>query len=60
MEYEIADEEENLCKICYEKEMDALLYDCGHVVACEECARCVEVCPFCRRNVRGVVRIWRT
>ncbi|KAL9601645.1 MAG: hypothetical protein Q9219_002365 [cf. Caloplaca sp. 3 TL-2023] len=60
MRYEVADEEMALCKICYENEMDALLYDCGHVVACEECARQVDCCPVCRKGVRGVCRIWRT
>ncbi|KAK4692119.1 hypothetical protein P7C71_g5021, partial [Lecanoromycetidae sp. Uapishka_2] len=60
MDFQVADEEMALCKICYEGEMDALFYDCGHVVACEECARQVDVCPVCRRAVRAVVRIWRT
>ena len=60
MKFEVADEELQLCKICFEEEMDALFYDCGHVVACEECARQVENCPVCRKNVRAVVRIWRT
>ncbi|KAI4114889.1 MAG: hypothetical protein LQ345_004416 [Seirophora villosa] len=60
MTYEVADEEMATCKICYENEMDALFYDCGHVVACEECARQVEICPVCRKSVRGVCRIWRT
>ncbi|KAL8706604.1 MAG: hypothetical protein Q9201_000351 [Fulgogasparrea decipioides] len=60
MQYEVADEELAMCKICYESEMDALFYDCGHVVACEECARQVDTCPVCRKSVRGVCRIWRT
>ena len=60
MDFEVADEELQLCKICFEVEMDALFYDCGHVVACDECARQVDSCPVCRRNVRAVVKIWRT
>ena len=60
MQFEVADEEMALCKICYEGEMDALFYECGHVVACEECARQVDICPVCRRTVRAVVRIWPT
>ncbi|KAL9613801.1 MAG: hypothetical protein Q9167_001692 [Letrouitia subvulpina] len=60
MRFEVADEELSLCKICYESEMDALFFDCGHVVACDECARQVDVCPVCRRKVRAVCKIWRT
>ncbi|KAL8759711.1 MAG: hypothetical protein Q9199_000583 [Rusavskia elegans] len=60
MSYEVADEELAMCKICYESEMDALFYDCGHVVACEECARQVDICPVCRKNVKAVCRIWKT
>ncbi|KAL8982752.1 MAG: hypothetical protein Q9205_002829 [Flavoplaca limonia] len=60
MQYEVADEELAMCKICYESEMDALFYDCGHVAACEECAKQVDVCPVCRKNVKAVCRIWRT
>ncbi|KAL8737721.1 MAG: hypothetical protein Q9181_001406 [Wetmoreana brouardii] len=60
MHYEVADEELATCKICYESEMDALFYDCGHVVACEDCARQVDTCPVCRKSVRGVCKIWRT
>ncbi|KAL8969601.1 MAG: hypothetical protein Q9183_001925 [Haloplaca sp. 2 TL-2023] len=60
MKYEVADEEVAMCKICYEGEMDAIFYDCGHVVACLECARQVESCPVCRKGVRGVCRIFKT
>ena len=60
MHYLVADEEERACQICYEGEQDALFYDCGHVCACVECARQVEICPVCRRPVRAVVKIYRT
>lgn len=60
MRFEVADEEMQLCKICYEVEMDALFYRCGHVAACEECAKQVSQCPVCRRSVDAVVRIWKT
>ena len=60
MQYEVADEEEAICSICYDKEMDALLYRCGHVVACVDCARQVDICPVCRSTVESVVKIFRT
>lgn len=59
MFYEVADEEGEMCQICYGEEMDALFYDCGHVCACVECARQVEVCPICRKAVKDVVRVFR-
>ncbi|KAI9758979.1 MAG: Alsin [Candelina submexicana] len=60
MRYEVSEEEERLCQICYEIEMDALFYDCGHVCACLECAGQVENCPVCRKGVVAVVKIYRT
>ena len=59
MFYEVADEEGEMCQICYGEEMDALFYDCGHVCACVECARQVDVCPICRKSVKDVVRVFR-
>lgn len=58
MKFQVADEEQRLCQICYENEMDAVFYDCGHVTACETCARQLDDCPVCRRKVKAVVRIW--
>ena len=58
--WEVADEEMKMCQICYDKEMDALFYDCGHVCACVECAKQVDCCPICRKSVVAVVRIFKT
>ena len=60
MEYLVADEEQNLCQICYEGEMDSLFYDCGHVCACVDCAKQLENCPVCRKAIVSVVKIYRT
>ena len=57
MEFEVADEEMRLCQVCYEGERDSLFYTCGHVCACETCARQVENCPICRERVKGVVKV---
>ena len=56
--WKVSDEDKRLCKICYEEEIDAAFYDCGHVVACRVCAARVEDCPVCRRRVRDVVRLF--
>lgn len=58
--WEVADEEMDLCQICYSEDQDALFYDCGHVCACVTCAKQVDICPMCRKNVISVVRIYKT
>ena len=58
--WEVADEDMDMCQICYGAEQDSLFYDCGHVCACLICARQVDCCPICRKTVRGVVQIFRT
>lgn len=57
--WEVADEEADLCQICYGEEIDALFFDCGHVCSCVECAKQCESCPICRRSVRQVVKMYR-
>ncbi|KAL2810119.1 hypothetical protein BJX63DRAFT_325570 [Aspergillus granulosus] len=58
--WEVADEEMDLCQICFGEEQDALFYDCGHVCACVACAQQVEICPICRKKILSVVKIYRT
>lgn len=57
MHYTHTEDEMKLCQVCYEEEMDTLFYACGHVCACEPCARQVETCPVCRERVRGTVKV---
>lgn len=57
MQYSTSEDDMKLCQVCYEEEMDTLFYACGHVCACEPCARQVETCPVCRERVRGTVKV---
>lgn len=58
--WKVSEEQSRMCQICFEKDVNAAFYDCGHVVACAECARRVEICPVCRRRIRDVLRIYYT
>ncbi|ODH29611.1 hypothetical protein ACO22_03715 [Paracoccidioides brasiliensis] len=58
--WEVADEEMDLCQICYSEDQDALFYSCGHVCACVSCAKQVDICPMCRKKVTSVVKIYRS
>jgi hypothetical protein len=57
--WKVSDEDLNLCRICFEAEMDAAFIRCGHMTACEECARQVKDCPVCRRPIDAVLKIWK-
>lgn len=56
----------NECTICYEHSIDSVLYTCGHVCMCYECA--VKQwhgiggghCPICRAVIRDVIRIYKS
>lgn len=52
-------DEKQLCKICMEREIDCVLLECGHYLACVACARKLADCPICRQNITRCVRTFR-
>jgi len=56
---------DNECQICFERAVDSALIDCGHSVLCYECAKGCQrahppLCPICRKDIRDVLRIYRS
>mmetsp|Transcript_58178 Transcript_58178/g.101881 ORF Transcript_58178/g.101881 Transcript_58178/m.101881 type:complete len:400 (-) Transcript_58178:77-1276(-) len=59
----------NCCRICYEQVADVLAFPCGHGGLCEDCLRYTimsrpahrggRACPFCRRKIEQVARLYR-
>lgn len=47
----VTDDDKQGCQICYDREMNTAFYDCGHVLACQQCSTLIEVCPVCRKRV---------
>ena len=35
------------CKICFERPIEVVLLPCGHSLACQRCARTLDVCCVC-------------
>lgn len=58
--WEVADEEADLCQICYSEEQNAVFCDCGHVCSCVTCAKQVDLCPICRKTIKSVIKIYKT
>lgn len=44
------DKEKFICKVCYDKPIDTIFINCGHVCACFACASALKKkeCPMCR------------
>ncbi|KAJ9068542.1 hypothetical protein DSO57_1027630 [Entomophthora muscae] len=57
------EDEDNLCKICFEQPANCVLLECGHSISCVECGkelmRLNQPCPICRTDIIRVVRIFR-
>ncbi|NXM22215.1 BIR7B protein, partial [Ploceus nigricollis] len=49
-------QEERMCKVCMDKDVSVVFVPCGHLVACEECALNLRLCPICRAVIQGSVR----
>lgn len=54
----VTEEEKSCCTICYDQEMTTAFYDCGHVVACRDCANRITICPVCRRDVHARLQLY--
>ena len=51
------------CVVCLETEVDCVLYSCGHMCMCFQCAvqqwSQAGECPLCRAAIRDVIRTYR-
>ena len=39
------------CTMCWEKEPDTVLLECGHICLCSNCAPNAKDCPLCRKSI---------
>uniref|UniRef100_A0A3P9KHQ8 E3 ubiquitin-protein ligase NEURL1B n=1 Tax=Oryzias latipes TaxID=8090 RepID=A0A3P9KHQ8_ORYLA len=52
------------CTICFDQEVDTVIYTCGHMCLCNDCGlklkRQINVCcPICRRPIKDVIKTYR-
>jgi hypothetical protein len=48
----------NPCVLCLMEEKRLACIPCGHFVACVPCGHSLRLCPLCRREIEGFVRIY--
>jgi E3 ubiquitin-protein ligase XIAP/baculoviral IAP repeat-containing protein 2/3 len=53
------DEDEYLCKICFELKIDSIILPCGHCCSCMECCQALDICPICRTPIDRVVKMYK-
>ncbi|GAB5358472.1 hypothetical protein AAMO2058_000460700 [Amorphochlora amoebiformis] len=52
-------DDKELCKICFDREMNCALIPCGHTV-CLTCSKILDVCPNCREPFTRVQKLFRS
>lgn len=59
LEVEISD-----CKVCWERVINCVLYTCGHMCLCFDCAMTIRgengLCPICRQAIVDVIKIYKS
>ena len=62
---ESADNACNECSVCFEKAVDTVIYTCGHMCLCYECAVDIRdnqggLCPMCRQPIKDLIKTFRS
>jgi len=54
---------QNECVVCMDSARDSLLVPCHHLCVCMACANSLKtdhgLCPVCRQNITGVIRVYQ-
>jgi len=48
-----------LCKICMDNDADVVFLPCGHMIACNTCARALRKCAVCRALIKSALKSFR-
>lgn len=53
VESEVRDdsEDEGLCPVCYEGDINSIFIPCGHIYCCLQCSYNIDPCPICRSDI---------
>ncbi|KAG9271857.1 E3 ubiquitin-protein ligase NEURL1B isoform X1, partial [Astyanax mexicanus] len=52
------------CTVCFDQEVDTVIYTCGHLCLCNDCGLKLKrqinaCCPICRRPIKDVIKTYR-
>ena len=57
--YVEAVEAQEECKVCFEEGADYCLVPCGHTGFCGKCAEKLKECPFCKKEVKQGMKLFK-
>jgi len=57
VKYTEADDDWSKCKVCMDADIDSVILDCGHLVACSRCGKKLTKCPIWRQHVVKVHKV---
>ncbi|KAG0226126.1 hypothetical protein BGW42_003915 [Actinomortierella wolfii] len=56
-------EDEDMCKICYDAKLNCVMLNCGHLATCQPCGKLImdgtRTCPICRQYVIRLLHVFR-
>mmetsp|Transcript_38754 Transcript_38754/g.51061 ORF Transcript_38754/g.51061 Transcript_38754/m.51061 type:complete len:112 (-) Transcript_38754:661-996(-) len=47
--------ENDLCKICFDRQINTTTLNCGHSCMCDSCGRQMTCCPLCMQDIQQLV-----
>jgi hypothetical protein len=49
----------NICKICFEQEINTVIFDCCHRFVCYDCSfKCSSKCPACKGEIKSILKTY--
>ena len=57
VKYTEEDDDWSKCKVCMDADIDSVILNCGHLVACNLCGNKLSECPICRQHVAEVLQV---
>ncbi|KAL3847313.1 hypothetical protein ACJMK2_018228, partial [Sinanodonta woodiana] len=50
--------DQNICKICMDRNIELVFLPCGHLVCCAVCGQTLRFCPICRAKIHASVKTY--
>lgn len=51
--------QEQMCKVCLDKNSNCVFIPCGHICCCSDCASALRTCPICRAKIDKIWLFYR-